>query len=222
MQKNRHYLPPSHSLSSDQKTVSPQRARPLQLNFKRETENEHKTFSVLFVANKCHCWLDYYMWDTLVILSRVSVESWTFRWTWSSNVVVNFTFTRLLQPHYSFAQSHVPRGRSTVTAGRLHCALSLSLTQTLSLSNWHSLTLPLSSLLLLKALLFIFFLYFSKPNAHTLANTLTWNTRSLMHKHTLFTNVHTHIESLISAPFFCLFGPLPWLQRSLGGRSFHN
>lgn len=55
------------------KTVSPQRAQPLQSNFKRETENGHKTSSVFFVAAKCHCWLD--MWDMLAMLSRVNVEN---------------------------------------------------------------------------------------------------------------------------------------------------
>lgn len=34
--------------------------------------------------------------------------------------------------------------------------------------------------------------------------------------------MHTCIESLISAPFFCLFGPPPWLQPSQGGRPFHG
>lgn len=82
-------------------------------------------------------------------------------------------------------------------------------------------TLPLRSSLLLKALLY---LCFSKPTAHRLANTLACKTRTSLHKHTLFTNalVHTHIESLISAPFSCFLGPLPRLQRSLGGRSFHS
>lgn len=42
---------------------------------------------------------------------------------------------------------------------------------------------------------------------HTLATTLTSSTRTGVHKHTLFTNapVHTHIESLISAPIFLPF-----------------
>lgn len=103
--------------------------------------------------------------------------------------------------------------------------LSLSLTSACSRSKsdlkMHSPAPPLPSSLLLKALLY---LYFLKPTTHTLANTLACKTHTLLHKHTLFANalVHTHIESLISAPFSCLLGPLQWLQRSLGGRSFHS